>query len=72
MSNSFNRAATEKETELDTVQAKNVQKTKGKYYIEIFAKNIDIKFIFTYLMIGCLHKELFFCSNFDKEFYIQV
>ena len=24
MSNSFNRAATEKETELDTVQAKNV------------------------------------------------
>ena len=20
-------------------------------------------------MIGCLHKELFFCSNFDKEFY---
>ena len=37
----------------------------------MFARNIDIKFIFTYLIIGFLHKELFFCSNFDKEFYFD-
>ena len=53
MANSFKRAASEKETELEAVMAKRkcLEQKKEKYSIEMFTRNIDIKFIFTYLMI---------------------
>ena len=53
MSNSFKKTASEKETELEAVMPKRkcLKDKKEKYFIEMFTRNIDIKFIFTYLMI---------------------
>ena len=53
MSNSFKRAASEKEAELEVVIAKRkwLEKQKEKDFIGMFTRNADIEFILMYLMI---------------------